>query len=485
MTRLSAWKKASAVFLLCAATAVASSAQTFTNLFSFDGADGSDPMGSLVQGASGDLYGTTYRGGPNSNDNCDGTCGTAFKITVTGSLLGSHFFCPQNNCTDGSNPYTGMILATDGNFYGTTEAGGNVCNGTYGCGTVFRISAKGRLTTLYRFCAEGFPVCIDGYAPFGQLAQGTDGNLYGTTPYGGGSKGGTVFKITLGGKLTPLHNFDGNGTDGVSPNAGLVEASDGRFYGTTSGGGTHNLGTIYRIRSGGALTIMHNFNGSDGILPQSALVQGTDGELYGTTHEGGVYNDGTVFKITLGGILTTLYSFCAQPNCTDGKYPDTNLVQGTDGNFYGTSGAGGANGGEFGTIFNITSTGALNTLHSFDGSDGTGRPSGLIQSTNGTFYGMGGGGTYLEGNVYSLDMGLGPFVTFVHAAGKIGQTGGILGQGFIGTTGVSFNGIPGSFTVVSDTFLNATVPNGATTGYVTVTTPSGTLTSNVPFHVIP
>jgi uncharacterized repeat protein (TIGR03803 family) len=178
--------------------------------------------------------------------------------------------------------------------------------------------------------------------------------------------------------------------------------------------------------------------------------------------------------------LTTLHAF----ELTDGFQPFAGLVQATDDNFYGTTAYGGAN--NFGTVFSITPGGTLSTLHSFDSSDGYETVAGLIQATNGNLYGASQfGGANDAGTIFSLDMGLGPFVTFVRAAGKVGQTGGILGQGFTGTTSVSLNGIPASFTVVSDTFIRATVPEGGSTGYVTVTTPSSTLTSNVPFHVIP
>lgn len=166
-------------------------------------------------------------------------------------------------------------------------------------------------------------------------------------------------------------------------------------------------------------------------------------------------------------------------------------MQGTDGLFYGTTSAGGdlacnAPYNGCGTVFSITSAGAMTTLHIFELTDGLAPTGGLLQATNGAFYGTTDqGGTYDDGTVFSLDMGLGPFVAFVHAAGRVGKTGGILGQGFTGTTSVSLNGTPASFTVVSDTFIRATVPAGATTGYVTVTTPTGVLISNVPFYVLP
>jgi uncharacterized repeat protein (TIGR03803 family) len=193
---------------------------------------------------------------------------------------------------------------------------------------------------------------------------------------------------------------------------------------------------------------------------------------------------GTVFRITLSGDLTTLHTFCTSGNCPDGSEPQARLVQATDGNLYGTTYRGGEGGSDgAGTVFAITPAGSLAMLHSFTGFDGDFPQEGLIQDTSGILYGVT-SGVAAQGTSYSLDMGLGPFVTFVQAAGRVGQTGPILGQGFTGTTSVSFNGIPASFTVVSDTFLKATVPQGATTGHVTVTTPSGTLTSNVVFHVL-
>jgi uncharacterized repeat protein (TIGR03803 family) len=217
------------------------------------------------------------------------------------------------------------------------------------------------------------------------------------------------------------------------------------------------------------------------------LLQGTDGNFYGTTYNGGGSGNGTIFKITPQGQLTTLHSF----NGADGSQPASSLVEATDGDFYGTTLFGGSS--ELGTIFKTTPDGTVTELHTFLGADGAYPEGALLQATNGTFYGTtsgGGGATQCDpifygcGTFFSLDTCLGPFVTFVRDVGKIGQTGPILGQGFTGTTSVSLNGTPASFTVVSDTLIHATVPQGATTGYITVTTPSGTLISNLPFHVI-
>jgi uncharacterized repeat protein (TIGR03803 family) len=284
--------------------------------------------------------------------------------------------------------------------------------------------------------------------------------------------------------FTTLANF--NGTNGVSPAAALVQGTDGNFYGTTSRGGAGNGGTVFKITSGGTLTTLHSFAGAtDGAFPVAALVQGTDGNFYGTTSRGGAGNSGTVFKITSGGNLTTLYSFCSQGGnlCTDGISPVAALVQGTDGNFYGTTSSGGAGNG--GTVFKITSGGTLTTLHSFAGAtDGVSPVAALVQGTDGNFYGTtSGGGAGNGGTVFSLSVGLAPFVETIPSSGQVGAAVIILGTNLTGATGVSFNGTAATFTVVSSSEIQTTVPAGATTGIVQVTTPSGTLNSNVAFQV--
>jgi uncharacterized repeat protein (TIGR03803 family) len=490
MTRLSAWKMACGVVLLCAATAIASPAQVFKTLATFDGYDGSDPLYmSLVQGTNGNFYGTTTNGGTGTFG------GVVFEVTPSGTLTAVQSFGGAAGV-----PVAGLILGTDGNFYGTTQVGGGACSLSEGCGTVFKVSPGGTLTILHAFDES------DGLYPESVLIQATDGNFYGTTTAGGSSNQclggcGTVFKITPKGTLTTLHNFDS--TDG-SPIAGLVQATDGNFYGTTVNGGNLNCnapygcGTVFRMTSGGALTAIYKFcaqsNCTDGAYPWAALVQATDGNFYGTTAYGGggdCSNSvgagcGTIFQVTPTGTLTTLHSF----ELTDGARPYATLVQATDEDFYGTTSLGGnlesCAPETCGTVFKISSGGTLTTLHSFDGiDDGTQPNGGLLQSTDGTFYGATAlGGNHNDGTVFSLSTGLGPFVALVRNPAKVGQLFGILGQGFIGTKGVSLNGIPASFTVKSRTLIEATVPPGATTGYVTVVTPSGTLTSNVPFRVI-
>jgi uncharacterized repeat protein (TIGR03803 family) len=464
------------VLMFCIATAMTAPAQTFTNLFTFDGANGSYPQPSpLVQGIDGNFYGTTSGGG--LYDSCMyGTCGTVFKITPDGTLITLHNF---DGGTDGSGPMPGLVLATNGDFYGVNSNGGG------GDGAAFKITAGGTLTTLL-----GFNDGADGGNPNSALIQATNGNLYGTDVNGGTHGDGAIFEMTPAGALTTLYDFDF--TDGWDPqNAPLVQATDGNLYGTTGGGGTSSNGTVFRITPGGEFTSLHSFNGSDGSGPYGGLVQATDGNLYGTTESGGANNDGTFFKITPAGSVTTLHSF----DGTDGSNYKGGLVQATDGNFYGSAFGGGANG--YGTIFTITPEGTLTTLHNFDGTDGAHPYGSLLQATNGMFYGT---TSYCDlygtpsgcgcptlgcGSVFSVSVGLAPFVSFVRNLGHVGLSVQILGQGFTGATAVSFNGIPASFTVKSDTYLTATVPVGATNGFVTVTELSGTLTSNKIFRVVP
>jgi uncharacterized repeat protein (TIGR03803 family) len=213
-------------------------------------------------------------------------------------------------------------------------------------------------------------------------------------------------------------------------------------------------------------------------------VLGTDGNLNGTTAFGGGYGEGSIFQITPSGTLTTIYSFCSKIACTDGFDARSGIILGSDGNFYGTTYYGGVH--NEGTIFRITPAGVLTRLHSFDVKDGYDQIGVMFQATNGTFYGqttMGGSGG--QGTIFSLAVGLPPFVETAPTSGSVGTIVIILGNKLTGTTSVTFNGTPASFTVASKSEITATVPSGATTGSVQVTTPSGTLTSNVNFQVMP
>jgi uncharacterized repeat protein (TIGR03803 family) len=481
------------VSLFCVVAAISLPAQTFTTLRSFNNTDGANPEGTLIQGFDGNFYGTTSGGGSTT---CPGGCGTVFKINARGKFITLHSF----DSLDGGVPTAGLVQASNGNFYGTTLYGGDLtCSEPYGCGTIFEITPAAKLTTLHIFTGA------DGEWPMGGLIQATDGNFYGTTSAGGASTNcpggcGTVFRITAGGMLTTLHNFDG--ADGWSPTAKLLQARSGSFYGTTIAGGNlmcdpdFGCGTIFEINSEGSLTEFYTFCptnncSNDGAFPSVGLLQASSGEVYGTTDGQAFssYGFGTVYQISAEGTLHTLHSFCDGPDCPDGFAPHGDLVQATDGNFYGTAGGGGDPYG-YGTVFEITPEGVLTTLHTFDGSDGANPSAGLVQATDGNFYGTtftsgastrcGGGGC---GTVFSFSVGFGPFVKTLPSSGNVGRCVRIVGTDLTGTTSVTFNGTAAAFTVVSATEIRTAVPTGGTTGTVEVITPSATLSSNVVFRV--
>jgi uncharacterized repeat protein (TIGR03803 family) len=476
MAKLDLWKRVCAVLLLLVAMAIASPAQTFTTLASFDKADGAQPaFASLAQGLDGSLYGTTRFGSNNTSYRSKGY-GTFFRVTPGGTLTTLYKFCARANCPDGETPQGGVVLGTDGNFYGTTELGG-VLNFEGFSSSVFKVSAGGVLTT--------YP--LESEEPFSAPVQATNGSFYGTTA-AGGEGAGTVFAMTPQGTVTTLYKFCSTDScrDGSHPIAGLTQGTDENFYGTTSSGGAANAGTVFAVTTGGRLNRLHSFNTTDGADPHAELIQASDGNFYGTTELGGANGGGTVFQITPEGTLTTLHNFCTLANCADGETPVAGLVQATDGNLYGTTELGGANGS--GTIFQITTGGTLATLYSFCAqamcADGEKPEAGLVQGTDGSFYGAASvGGTGNVGTVFSLSMGLGPFVKTLPTFGNVGGSTDILGTNLTGATAVSFNGTPAAFTVVSATEITTTVPTGATTGFVIVTTPSGTLTSDVAFQV--
>ena len=491
LSKLNWGTRACAVLALCATTAIALPAQiaTLTTIHRFCSQsgcpDGLQLVAGLVQATNGDLYGTTSGGATNS-------AGTIFKITPGGTLTTLYSFCSQTNCTDGATPYAGLVQAANGDLYGTTYYGG-----TNGGGTVFKITQGGTLTTLYSFCSQ--TNCTDGTGPSAGLVQAANGDFFGTTQVGGANDGGTAFKITPSGTLTTLYSFcsQTNCADGAYPYAGLVQLANGDLYGTTYSGGNNYNGTVFKITPTGTLTTLYRFcsqtNCTDGEGPYAGLVQAANGDFYGTTEYGGTNGEygGTVFKITPSGALTTLYSFCSQTNCADGTEPKAGLVQAADGEFYGTTFSGGAN-GYGGTVFKITPSGSLTTLYSFCSqggtscTDGEAPYAGLVQDTNGDVYGTTYyGGANNGGTVFRLSVGLGPFVKPRPPYGKVGAAVKILGTNLTGATSVSFNGTVAVFEVVSSSEITTTVPAGASSGKVQVITPSGTLSSNASFRVVP
>ncbi|MFZ0314695.1 MAG: choice-of-anchor tandem repeat GloVer-containing protein [Candidatus Korobacteraceae bacterium] len=479
------------LFILSVATAVAAPAQSFASMYSFctqaNCPDGNSPNGWLAQGLDGNFYGTTSVGGANGY-------GTVFKIASGGLLTTLHSF----NDNDGNGP-SALILATDGNFYGTTSQGGgtNCPRGSNLCGTVFKITPSGTLTTLYVFCSQSN--CTDGFRPTSALVQGRDGNLYGTTFQGGAVNQcaqhvgcGTIFKITLSGTLTTLYTFcpSGNcpdgGADGALPGDALVQGADGSFYGTTTQGGslssgcTFGCGTFFKVTASGALIPLFTFTSTDAVNP-GQIMQATDGNFYGTT-------EGTLYQMTPGGALTTIHTF----DFMDG-YTPVGLLEADDGNFYGTAEQGGGSTNcvfGCGTVFKTNSTGTITTLHAFGSTDGSAPMGGLLQSTDGYFYGTtskGGNSTNCPGGcgtVFRLGEGLPPFLLTQPSFGSVGAPITILGTNLSAAMSVSFNGTPATFTVVSGSEITTTVPVGATTGTVKAAIPGNTLVTYSDFQVI-
>jgi len=350
---------------LLAVSGVAHAQMRLDVLAAFGPAGLQNPQAPLIQGTDGNFYGTTVSGGTFS-------AGTVFQLTPAGTLTVLYAF---TGGTDGAGPVAGVIQAADGNFYGTTSQGG-----ASNAGTVFQLTPAGALTVLYAFTGGS----TDGATPYARLIQGTDGNFYGTTVSGGTSNAGTVFQLTPAGTLTVLYAFTG-GPDGATPYAGLIQATDGNFYGTTVGGGTSSAGTVFQLTPAGAVSVLYAFTGgANGATPFAGLIQATDGNFYGTTVNGGASSAGTVFQLTPAGAVSVLHAFTGG---ADGATPFAGLIQATDGSFYGTTAYGGAS--SAGTVFQLTPAGAVSVLYAFTGeTDGAAPVAGVIQATDGSFYGV-------------------------------------------------------------------------------------------------
>jgi uncharacterized repeat protein (TIGR03803 family) len=319
-------------------------------------------------------------------------------------------------------PWNPPIEGTDGNFYGTASGGkGNN-------GLVYKVTSSGTYSTLYTLTPA-----IGSY-PIAPPTQGTDGFLYLPLSLGGANSCGSILQLTTAGVLNKSYEFP-CGPGGAFPIGPLVQASNGDFYSTTKDGGTNGEGTVYQVTTGLAVTVLHSFGATfgDGAYPGAGLLLATDGNYYGSTAEGGTYDDGILFNTTTGGTYKDLYSF----------NNSVNLMQ-------------------------------MSPL------------SPPVQNTNGTLYGVTEfGGTNDEGTIYSLNMGLAPFVNSPLFSGREGGSVLILGNHLNGTSKVTFNGEPASFVVHSDTHMTATIPSGAKSGYIEVTTGTGTLRSRKVFNVEP
>lgn len=382
-----------ALLLASAILPTQAQAQRFKVLHTFHGRDGSFPTGTLVRDSAGNLYGTTSGGGTGGCGKYG--CGTIFKMNKVGKEIWLYSFKGTNEI----DPSAGLLRDSSGNLYGTTVFGGKVtktCGGVQagGCGTVFKVDRTGKGTVLYKF--KGTP---DGFFPESVLVKDAMGNLYGTTPLGGSSGLGAVFKIDATGKETVLYSFTG-GSDGCDPYPGVILDSAGNLYGVTMDGGAgfcnSGSGVVFKLDTSGKQTVLHIFGGSDGANPDSVLLFDSQGGLYGTTANGGNgqcggTGCGVVFELSPqsggGWTETVLYAFCSLSRCADGEEPLGPLVRDASGNLFGTTYFGGTSGD--GVVFKLETTGNETVLHDFTGgADGANPSGGLTLANSGSLYGV-------------------------------------------------------------------------------------------------
>jgi uncharacterized repeat protein (TIGR03803 family) len=449
--------------------AVQGHAQTPTTVYGFQDVptDACQPENNIVQGRDGNMYGIGLYCGTNST-------GAVYKISPSGAESVIYSF-PSNwgFC------FSGLTVGSDGNFYGT-------CFSTpAGNGSIFKLTPAGVFTDLHDFTgAYGDTEPI--YAPI----QAADGNYYGLTGYNPYSCG-NVYKLTAAGAYTNLHTFSGSD---CGPASSLIQASDGNFYGTLYNCSNGILGCVYKISTAGILTEVYDFSASSGYNPCTGVIQGKDGKLYGATNEGAANNFGSIYKVTTAGVFTDLHDFVqtTDASCVDNAgRTNVDLLQVTDGSFYGVNGSYGPAGE--GSIWKLTSANVFTAflLPTNPPVDGGAPLATLIQNTNGLAYGttlVGGQGPATEGTFFSVATGDAPFVRLepTQITGLVGAHIGMFGQGFTNASVVKFGGVASTVvTHAGTTYLTAVVPVGAATGPVTVTTGSTTLTSSQTFKVKP
>jgi uncharacterized repeat protein (TIGR03803 family) len=344
----------------------------FRVLYAFHGTDGAVPYAGLMADRKGNLYGTTTLGGADDD-------GVVFRLAPDGTETVLHSF---TGGSDGLDPFSGLIADKKGNLYGTTQLGGT-CDGTFGCGTVFKIAPDGSETVLYSFTGGS-----DGANPIDSLIADTEGNLYGTA-YAGGSGFGTVFELAPDGAETTLHTF--TGTDGANPSAALAADQDGNFYSTTHTDGAGGNGTIFKLAPDGSESVLFSFSDENlsGASPFGGVVMAGKGNLYGTTASGGEqggcggYGCGVVFKLSAKAHYTVLHTFTGG---NDGGNPVAGVIADGQGNIYGTTFEGGENGD--GVVFKVMPGGHEKVLYAFTGgSDGANPKGALIAGKNGALYG--------------------------------------------------------------------------------------------------
>ena len=329
------------------------------------------PRGPLLRAPDGSLRGTTSNGGAFSQGGALSDQGSVFTLVTDGGAGFTAHELHSFSGPDGKTPLQGLVLASTGLYYGTTNAGGRA-----GAGTIFSLDEAGRLTVLHDFADDG------GRTP-SALAEGADGRFYGIAAVGGAYGLGTLFRIAPSGDFEVLYEFSGISGEGYLPGAGLALGPDGRMWGTTGYGGTYNQGTVYAVDTSGAIAVLHSFTGSDGAHPAASLVAAA-GDLFGTTINGGTSGRGTVYRLSTSGTVTTLYSFTGN---SDGVYPSGSLVFASDGNLYGWTSFYST---EFpptyflATIFRLPPAGGLATIYTFP--DPTSPLASFVEGPDGSLY---------------------------------------------------------------------------------------------------
>jgi uncharacterized repeat protein (TIGR03803 family) len=455
---------------------------TLTSIYSFDLTHGGYPQGGISMAADGNFYGTTYQGGTNH-------FGTIFKVTSSGAFTELYDF---NNTNDGAYPHTPPVQAQDGNLYGTTA------NGTVA--VLYKITTAGVFTVMETLAGQS-------YSP---LLLGADGNLYGTTVYGGTYNGGTVFVFSPTAKaIKTIYNFHTE----WSPYGPLIQGADGALYGTTSAGGTGSWGVIFRVTTAGVYKVLFNFSSSssaNGGTSYSGLVQGSDKFLYGVTSGGGANGQGVLFKIGPTGTgFAALHSFAT----ATGDTPLATPFLHSNGTIYGLTSHGGAN-SAYGVVYSMNVSlkefVAPVVLHSARSNTSVELLGQGFNTATGVLFGTGAGTLTVSsdtfatakittgattgaitvkepgGNLSTLQaFKIVPTIkNFNPTSGTVGTSVVITGTSLLQTLTVKFNGVAATvFTVNSDTQVTATVPAGAVTGKITITTNGGTAASSAVFTV--
>jgi uncharacterized repeat protein (TIGR03803 family) len=456
------------VIVAIAASAIPSHAQIPSPVvfYTFQGGttDVYFPWGPMAQGQDGNLYGTGQSRGANGT-------GGVFKITPAGvETLVASFPGTWVNCG-----YSGLALAMDGNFYGTCQL-----SGANNAGFIYRVTPAGVLTDIYDFLNTETEACC----PLGALVLGANGDLYGTTgEYGSSSSPQVGFRISTAGVYKTLYTFaDGNSLPSV-----LTAGGDGNFYGTEADAdGYGNVGGVFKIAAGGTFKLLYGFDNSLNVSgPSSGVVRDSNGKLYGTTAFPSGTGNGALYDVTTAGKLTDIYNFPATLNFDESA---NNMMQASNGNLYGASYNGGT--GASGGLYELTSANVFSS-YSFatDSNMGGGPRAPLMQATSGIIYGSNSSGNAVDGGaLFELNIGAAPFISLVTPvySGEEASTVGILGQGFSSKSVVEFGGTKATTTkLTGTTYILATVPTGALTGDITVTTGSTKLSTIASYKITP